>query len=115
MLHILHLSLGASIGIMSHYSILEVGIARRCRVSIASPLSIVGSRLMGHLVGRMLHLVVVIVALILLLSLFTNLISRVGLGTLLVVVAGATATSLLLRRAEFPLLILHLTALALKQ
>ena len=105
------LSLGASVGIMSHCSTLEAGIAKKCRVSIASPLCIVGSRLTRHLVGRALHLVGV-VGLTLLLSLVTSSISIVVLGTLLVVVAGVAATSLLLRRAEFPLL-LHLTALAL--
>ena len=53
------MSLGASIGIMSHCSTLEAGIARRWRVSIDLPMSIIGSGLMGHLVGRVLHLVVV--------------------------------------------------------
>ena len=86
---------------------------------------------MGHLVcrawrliGRALHLVIVenlirllsliaIVLLSLLLSLITNLKGRVSLGTLLIVVARTAATSLLLERAEFPLLLLHLTVLAL--
>ena len=116
---------------MSHCSTLEIGIARRWRVSIDLSLSIVGSRLTGHLVGRVwcligraLHLVVVevliqllsliaIVSLSLLLPLVTCLKGKASLGTLLVVVARMAATSLLLRRAEFPLVLLHLKALAL--
>ena len=86
---------------------------------------------MGHLVGRArcligraLHLVIIealiqllsliaIVSLSLLLPLVTNLKNTVSLGTLLVVVARTAASSVLLRRAEFPLLLLHLTTLAL--
>ena len=114
LLCILHLSLGVGIGIVPHSSTLEAGVARGCRVSNASSLSIVGSRLMGHLVDRMLHLVVVVVVvLILLLSLVTSLISKARLGTLLIVVAGVTVASLLLREIRLPLLLLHLTALAL--
>jgi len=108
---ILHLLLGAGVGIVPKRTTLEASDTNRSVVDIASHMGIVGCRPMRCLVVGTLHLIVV--TLILTLSLITSLISRAGLTTLLrVVVAGAIAAGLLLRKVAFPLLLLHPAALA---